>query len=145
MNTISIAGRAGKDPEVRYFESGTSVAKISVAVRRDKDETDWFNVEVWGKQAEILGNFVRKGQMVGFSGRMIEEKWTDRNSGEERRGWKLKANSVHLLSSKEEDGTAKPAIEQQQQPVPARASGSLPTQNSFAPPLGNNFEADIPF
>ena len=154
VNKAIIIGNLGSDPELKYTPSGQAVANFSVATTETyndaqgqrQDRTEWHRIVVWGKQAEILGNFVRKGQMVGFSGRMIEERWTDRTSGEERRGWKLKANSVHLLSSKEEGSTAQPPLQQQQQqPLSATHPGSLPVQTPVGSPLGNTFDADIPF
>ena len=128
MNNISIAGRAGSDPEVRYFENGNIVAKVSVAVRRDRELTDWFRVEVWGKQAEVLGNFVKKGQMVGISGRMVEDKYTGKD-GNERSSWILKANGVHLIASREDASAAPQAAPQA---APAAAASASPTRASSA-------------
>ena len=55
INTINLVGRAGREPDVRYFESGSIVANFTIAVnRRSRDEEpDWFNLEIWGKQAQI--------------------------------------------------------------------------------------------
>ena len=55
INTINLVGRAGREPDVRYFESGSIVANFTLAVnRRSRDEEpDWFNLEIWGKQAQI--------------------------------------------------------------------------------------------
>ena len=59
MNCITLVGRAGRDPEVRYFESGTMVANLTLAVNRRKDEDpDWFNLEIWGKQAQVAADYV---------------------------------------------------------------------------------------
>ena len=55
INTINLVGRAGREPDVRYFESGSTVANFTLAVNRISrgDEPDWFNLEIWGKQAQI--------------------------------------------------------------------------------------------
>ena len=55
INSVTLVGRAGRDPEVRYFESGTVVANLTMAVNRRNrnDEPDWFNLEIWGKQAQV--------------------------------------------------------------------------------------------
>jgi len=58
INTINLVGRAGREPDVRYFESGSVVANFTLAVnRRSRDEEpDWFNLEIWGKQAQIAAD-----------------------------------------------------------------------------------------
>ena len=63
VNSITLVGRAGRDPEVRYFESGSMVANLTLAVNRRSsgDEPDWFNLEIWGKQAQVAADYVRKG------------------------------------------------------------------------------------
>ena len=60
INTINLVGRAGREPDVRYFESGSIVANFTLAVnRRSRDEEpDWFNLEIWGKQAQIAADYV---------------------------------------------------------------------------------------
>jgi single-stranded DNA-binding protein len=68
VNSVNVAGRAGRDPEVRYFESGTNKTSCSLAVRRTSDQTDWFDLEAWGKVGEVMGNYVRKGGLIGISG-----------------------------------------------------------------------------
>ncbi len=61
VNSITLVGRAGRDPEVRYFESGSMVANLTLAVNRRSrdDEPDWFNLEIWGKQAQVAADYVR--------------------------------------------------------------------------------------
>jgi single-strand DNA-binding protein len=113
MNNITLVGRAGRDPEVRYFESGTNVCNLTIAVnRRKKDEDpDWFNLEIWGKTAEVAANYVRKGGLIGVTGSMHQEKWTDRATGEEKTKWVVRVDKLDLLGSKRdnEGGGAAPA------------------------------------
>lgn len=86
------------------------VAEFSLATNRaSKDETDWHNVKIWGKQAQIACDYVRKGHLVGIIGRLEYEKWTDRTSGENRSKPVIVADRLQLLTSKKE------AAEQQQQ------------------------------
>jgi single-strand DNA-binding protein len=92
VNSITLVGRAGRDPEVRYFESGSVVANLTLAVNRRSrdDEPDWFNLEIWGKQAQVAADYVRKGSLLGVIGSFKLDRWTDRTSGEERSkpfGW----------------------------------------------------------
>ena len=86
INSVTLVGRAGRDPEVRYFESGTVVANLTMAVNRRNrnDEPDWFNLEIWGKQAQVAADYVKKGSLLGITGSYKLDKWTDRNTGEGR-------------------------------------------------------------
>ena len=106
MNTATIIGRAGQDAEIRYFESGKVKTTFSLAVnRRDlkkqEDITDWFNIEVWDKQAEFAGEYIKKGRQVVVDGRISISKWTD-NTGEEKERFLIVANNIRLLGSKKD-------------------------------------------
>ena len=104
MNTVTVIGRAGQDAEIKYFESGKVKTTFSLAVGRwdskSKEEvTDWFNIEVWDKQAEFAGEYIKKGRQVVADGRISISKWSD-PSGEERERYLVVANNVRLLGSK---------------------------------------------
>ena len=104
MNTATIVGRAGQDAEIKYFESGKVKTTFSLAVNRFDSKTktevpDWFNIEVWDKQAEFAGEYVKKGRQVAVDGRISISKWTDQ-SGEERERFLIVANQIRLLGSK---------------------------------------------
>ena len=104
MNTATVVGRVGRDAEVRYFESGKVKTTFSLAVGRwdskTKEEvTDWYNIEVWDKQAEFAGEYIKKGRQVVVDGRISISKWTDQ-TGEERERFLIVANNVRLLGSK---------------------------------------------
>lgn len=104
MNTVVIVGRAGRDAEIKYYESGKSRATFSLAVNRwdsktSSEVTDWFNIEVWDKQAEFAGEYIKKGRQVVVDGRISISKWTDQ-SGEERERFLVVANNIRLLGSK---------------------------------------------
>jgi single-strand DNA-binding protein len=102
VNHIALVGRAGRDPEVRYFESGSVVASLSLAVNRiGRDEKpDWFNLEIWGKQAQVAADYVRKGSQLGIIGRFELDHWTDRTTGEERSKPVVHVDRLELLGSK---------------------------------------------
>ena len=105
INTINLVGRAGKEPDVRYFESGSNVANFTLAVnRRSRDEEpDWFNLEIWGKQAQIAADYVKKGSLVGITGSFKIESWKDKNTGEERFKPVVRVDRLNLLSSRKEN------------------------------------------
>lgn len=105
MNSVVLVGRTGRDAEVRYFESGKVKASFSVAVNRwdakSKSEvTDWFNVDVWDKQAEFAGEYVKKGILVAIDGRVGQNKWQDKATGNDRESFMIIANNIRLLGSK---------------------------------------------
>ena len=88
MNSTVVVGRAGQDAEIKYFESGKIRTTFSLAVNRwdsktKSEVTDWFNIDVWDKQAEFAGEYIKKGRLVAVDGRIQSNKWKDA-SGEER-------------------------------------------------------------
>ncbi len=102
VNIVSLVGRAGRDPEARYFESGSMVSNLSLAVNRNSrdDAPDWFNLEIWGKQAQIAADYVRKGSLLGITGSFKLELWTDRSTGEERSKPVIRVDRLDLLGSR---------------------------------------------
>lgn len=105
MNTVVLVGRVGRDAEIRYFESGKVKANFSIAVNRWDSKTksevaDWFNIDVWDKQAEFAGEYIKKGMQVVIDGRIAQNKWTDKATGDEKENFLVIANSIRLLSSK---------------------------------------------
>ena len=102
LNTISLVGRLGSDPEIKYFESGTVLSKLSLAVKRKKDKSkpDWFALEIWVKLAEIAGEYSQKGSLIAVKGELKIDEWTDKTSGQKRSRPYVTVNWLELLSSK---------------------------------------------
>ena len=102
INSVTLVGRAGRDPEVRYFESGTVVANLTMAVNRRnrEDEPDWFNLEIWGKQAQVAADYVKKGSLIGVTGSFKMDSWKDRQTGEDRNKPVVRVDRLELLGSK---------------------------------------------
>ncbi len=106
LNTVTLVGRAGRDPEVKYFESGSVVCKFTLAVNRrskNSDEPDWFNLEMWGRTAEVAANYVRKGSLVGISGSLKFDSWKDRTTGADRSSPVIRVDRMELLGSKRDN------------------------------------------
>ena len=108
INHVVIVGRAGQDPEIRYFESGSSLCSFSVAVNRPtkNKETDWFDIKLWGRQAEIAGEYVRKGSLIGIEGNVDFDSWTDKSSGQLKVKPVISASNLRLLGSKSDNAQA---------------------------------------
>jgi len=104
INSVTLVGRAGRDPEVRYFESGTVVANLTMAVNRRNrdDEPDWFNLEIWGKQAQVAADYVKKGALIGITGSFKLDSWKDRNTGEDRNKPVVRVDRLELLGSRKD-------------------------------------------
>ncbi|BAW95299.1 single-stranded DNA-binding protein [[Synechococcus] sp. NIES-970] len=102
INLVNLVGRAGGDPEVRYFESGSVLCNLTLAVNRPtsrSDQPDWFNLEIWGKTAEVAANYVKKGSLIGIQGSLKIETFTNRN-GHESSKPVIRVNRLDLLGSK---------------------------------------------
>ena len=89
INLIVLVGNAGRDPELRFFETGSCVCEFTLAVNRpprdgQPQEPLWVNCKAWGKTAQVAGDYLRKGSKVAIVGRLEFEQWSDRSSGELR-------------------------------------------------------------
>lgn len=103
LNSVTLVGRAGRDPEIKYFESGNVVCNLTLAVNRrtrNSDEPDWFTLEIWGKTAQIAADYVRKGSLIGVSGTLKFDYWQDRGTGVERSKPVIRVDRLDLLGSK---------------------------------------------
>ena len=104
LNVCSFTGRAGRDPEMKFFESGTAIAQLTIAVdgwKRDSEPL-WLNLKVWGKLAQVAGDYVRKGSQIAVSGQLENESWIDRATGEKRSKMVLNVKELTLLGSKKD-------------------------------------------
>lgn len=106
MNNVTLVGRLTKDPELRYVgEKNSPVTNFILAVDRDyksskgERETDFINIEVWGKQAEILCEYMTKGRMIGIEGKIKVDKYKNEN-GENRYITRVRATSFKFLDYK---------------------------------------------
>lgn len=108
VNQVVLVGRVGQDPEVRYFESGSTMTTFSLAVNRPSKEkkTDWFDIKIWGRQAEIAGEYVRKGSQIGIEGQLDFDSWNDKTSGDLQVKPIIAVSNLRLLGSKNDTGGA---------------------------------------
>lgn len=106
VNVVTLVGRVGGDPDVKYFESGSVKCSLTLAVRRRSgrdDQPDWFSLELWGKTAEVAANYVRKGSLIGVSGSLKFDHWQDRATGANRSRPIIKVDRMDLLGSKRDN------------------------------------------
>lgn len=103
INIVTLVGRVGGDPDIKYFESGTVKCRLTLAVNRrsrEGEHTDWFNLELWGKTAEVAGNYVRKGKQIAVKGSLKFDTWSDRQTGANRSSPVIQVEQLDLLGSK---------------------------------------------
>lgn len=116
LNTVTLVGRVGNDPEPRYFDDGKVVLNLSLActrkyhplerkvrnIRSGEEETDWFPLEFWGRDAEYVTSYVEKGTRLGIQGQLTMDGWVDKMSGEQRRRPKVLVRQVDILETRAE-------------------------------------------
>lgn len=142
LNRVFLAGRLTRDPELRYLPSGLAVCKLSVANSRyykskegdRREETVFVDVTVWERQAEWIGERFRKGRPVLVEGRLRQDEWEDKNTGQRRTKLEIIAQRVTPLDWDEEGRSAGP--------VSAPRPASAPSPRAIEEPIP---EDDIPF
>jgi single-strand DNA-binding protein len=112
FNKVILVGNLGRDPELRYTPQGTPVCNFTIATnerRKDKtgemqDQTTWFRVTLWGRQAETASQYLTKGRPVYIEGRLRVEEWTDRD-GKPRHTLEVNATDMQFIGGgRGEDG-----------------------------------------
>lgn len=109
LNRVTLIGNLGRDPEVRFTLSGQAVCNFSIATDesyKDKsgskvEKTEWHNITMWGKLAEIAGEYLEKGKTVYLEGKLATRKWQDKD-GNDRYTTEIVADKMQMLSGKRE-------------------------------------------
>jgi single-strand DNA-binding protein len=112
VNKVILVGRLGRDPETRYTGGGQAVANFSVATDetyKDKNgerqkRTEWHKIVVWGKQAEIAQQYLKKGSLIFIEGRIQSREWQDKE-GQKRTSFEIVASNFRMLGGRA-DGAA---------------------------------------
>lgn len=154
VNKVILVGNLGQDPEVRYLPNGGAVANITLATSeswRDKqtgetkEKTEWHRVVLFGKLAEVAGEYLRKGSQIYIEGKLNTRKWTDQ-AGVEKYTTEIHVNvggTMQMLGGKQDGGTGnKPQQQGSQQQ--ANSGWGKPQMPNNEPPM-NFDDTDIPF
>lgn len=112
VNKVILVGNLGRDPEVRNTPSGQTVASFSIATSRkwkDRDgnrqeQTEWHNIVVWGRQAEVAGQYLTKGKQIYVEGRLQTRSWDDQQSGEKKYRTEVVCETFQMLGSRGDSG-----------------------------------------
>lgn len=172
INKVILLGHLGRDPEVKYMPNGNAVANITVATSeswkdrntgQQQDRTEWHRVVIFGKLAEIAGQYLKKGSLVYFEGQLQTRKWTDQ-SGQDRYTTEIVIPMIggvmQMLDRKGESsnqgdygmnqdagyqGQSSQAQQPYQQQAPQAQRSQPQQQQSQAPAAFDDFDDDIPF
>lgn len=141
INKVIILGRVGKDPEVRYTAEGKAVANLSIATsygRGDREKTEWHRITAWEKTAEVIEQWVRKGNRLYVEGELQTRKWQDKD-GQDRYTTEIVARKVELIDFNNDE--ERDTVSQHAKSSDAKAArAAKPTQGSIA-----DMDDDIPF
>lgn len=153
VNKVILIGNVTRDPEVKFTSKGSAVTDIGLAINRNytldngekREETTFVDVELWGRLAEIAGEYAKKGRPLYIEGRLRMDTWEDKASGQKRSRMKVVGENLQLLGGRAEGGS-RPAAgggehESHEAPAPRRtAPPSRPAPSSSSEP-----DDDIPF
>jgi single-strand DNA-binding protein len=147
FNKVIIAGNLTRDPELRYTPKGTAVARITLAVNRTftsgeggekKEEVSFVDVDVWGRQAEVISQYMKKGRPLLVEGRLKQDSWEDKNTKQKMSKLKVVLETFSFLDSGNRggDGGGAPA-----RPSAPAATAPAPEAHDAEPPQDD----DVPF
>ena len=146
VNKVILVGNLGRDPEVRYAASGSAIANVTIATTdswKDRqsgerqERTEWHRVVFFGRLAEIVSEYLKKGSQVYVEGRLQTRKWQDQ-SGADRYTTEIVANEMQMLGSR---GGGAPRDDAEFDQSPAQSAETVTDPASG----GGDFDDDIPF
>jgi single-strand DNA-binding protein len=152
LNRVTLVGRLTRDPELRQLPSGDGICSIRLAVSSRArsedgswgDKSNYFDVTVFGRQADTAVQYLTKGRRIGVDGRLSWREWQAQD-GSKRQSVEVIANDLFFLDSREGGGSERGAEPGQGWgTAPAQAGGDLPVDRSDMRPAGN-IDDDIPF
>ena len=139
VNKVIIVGNLGRDPETRTFPNGDQIANVTIATTdryKDKtsgeivEKTEWHRVSFFGRLAEVVGQYLRKGSQVYVEGSLRTRKYTDKD-GVEKYSTEIRADSMQMLGSREvQRDTSAPS-----------GKGNKPASH----PMDEDYDSEIPF
>lgn len=112
LNKVMLIGNCTRDPEIKYTPKGTAVAELGLAIGRiwttesgeRREETTFVDVELWGRQAEIAGEYLKKGRPVYIEGRLKLDTWDDKQTGQKRSKMRVVCENLQLLGARDGGG-----------------------------------------
>jgi len=154
LNKVMLMGNLTRDPEIKYTPKGTAIANFGIAVNRTytpteggekREEVTFIDLEAWGRTAEVIGEYLKKGRPIFVDGRLKLDQWDDKQTGKKMSKLRVVVESFEFLGSREggAGGAAPPSGEPASAPPQRRAPAAPPR-----PPADPDLDAqpdDIPF
>jgi len=151
VNKVILIGNVTRDPEVKFTAKGSAVTDVGLAINRNytldsgekREEVTYIDVELWGRLAEIAGEYAKKGRPLYIEGRLRMDTWEDKASGQKRSRLKVVGENLQLLGGRPGSGGGSggsPEGESHEAPSPAPARRPAPTR-----PAPAEADDDIPF
>jgi len=155
VNKVIIVGNLGADPETRYLPSGEAVTNVRVATTdrwKDKqsgemkEATEWHRISFFGRQAEVAGEYLKKGSQVYVEGSLRTRKWQDKD-GQDRYSTEIRGDVMQMLGRREGGGEPRPAADPGERGERAEARPAAAKPAPAKKPAGkfDDMEDDIPF
>ena len=155
FNKVILAGNLTRDPELRYTPKGTAVSKITLAVNRNyttetgekKEEVSFVDVEAWGRQGEVIAQYMKKGRPLLVEGRLKQDTWEDKNTHQKQSKLKVVLEGFSFIDSNRGDAAAPSDAPRPARPPSAPAAPAAPTAPAGPPESesGPPEEDDVPF
>jgi single-strand DNA-binding protein len=146
FNKVILAGNLTRDPELRYTPKGTAVARITLAVNRTytggeggekKEEVSFVDVDVWGRQAEVISQYMKKGRPLLVEGRLKQDTWEDKNTKQKQSKLKVVLESFSFIDSGNRGGDGGGSA-----PARSPSAATPPPESPDAEPPQDD---DVPF
>lgn len=152
LNKVLLIGNLGRDPENRFLPSGGAVCNFSIATTdrytdksgQKQERTEWHNIVMYGKLAEIAAQYLKKGSSVYVEGRLQTRKWQDKNTGADRYSTEIIADQMQMLGGRGQGGAPAGQDDFNQEYSPAPQAAPAAAQPRPAKKF-DDFEDDIPF
>ncbi len=149
FNKVILAGNLTRDPELRYTSKGTAIAKIGLAINRTwkneagetKEEVTFVDVDAFGRTAEVIGQYLKKGRPILVEGRLKLDQWDDKQSGQKRSRLGVVMESFQFMDSGRGDGGSGGGAPRPSPSAPSAPKSEPPDSDVPPPPE----EDDVPF
>lgn len=147
VNKVILVGSLGKDPEVKYLPNGNAVANISLATSESwkdrntgqkQEKTEWHRIVVFGKLAEIAGQYLAKGAQVYFEGKLQTRKWQDKATGQDKYTTEIVVDSGGQMQMLGGNSQSRNDASNMQNTVQAPSNNNFATQNNSQNQFNNN-------
>ena len=154
LNKVMLIGNVTRDPEIRYTPKGTAVAEVGLAINRvftpeggeRREETTFVDITFWGRQAEIIAEYGKKGKPLYVEGRLQLDSWDDKQSGQKRSKLKVVGENFQFLGSRSDSGGPDDGEGgREQAPRSSSRPASAPASKPAAPSPSESEDDDIPF